>query len=206
MQHESKELSTMKLKSLLIIIAILACVSGFTACNSGSSSENSAATAVSVDSLMNYIASLTGDTVEVEGLCSHICRHGGRKAFLQGIDSTLMLRCEATAEMGGAFAPDCPGKTLIVKGIVCENRIGEAELVQMEAAQAKADSAVQAHQACATEKKAQGQDSCSTFEARMADYRAKIEARKAAEGKDYLSYYYLEALSYSIDSTKTTAE
>ncbi len=31
----------------------------------------------------------------------------------------------------------------------------------------------------------------------MADYRAKIAARQEAEGKDYLSFYYIEALSYT---------
>ena len=49
------------------------------------------------------------DTVTVEGLCSHLCSHGGRKAFLAGTDTTVILRCEATAEMGGAFGPDCTG-------------------------------------------------------------------------------------------------
>ena len=139
---------------------------------------------------------LLGDTIEVEGLCSHLCKHGGTKAFLVGADSTIVLRCQATAEMGGAFAPDCIGDTLIVKGIVRENRIGEAEVAAMEARQAAADSAQQAHEACATEKRAQGQDSIDTFAARMADYRARIADRQAAEGKDYLSFYYIEALSY----------
>ena len=162
--------------------------------------------AFSVDSLMAQAPELEGDTIEVEGLCSHLCKHGGRKAFLVGADSALVLRCEATAEMGGAFAPDCIGKVLTVKGIVCENRIGEAEVAAMEARQAAADSAARAHQACETEKKAQGQDSIDTFEARMADYRAKIAARAEAEGKDYLSFYYIQALSYTVDTTEESAE
>lgn len=163
-------------------------------------------TALSVDSLMVQAPALVGDTIEVEGLCSHLCKHGGRKAFLVGADSTLVLRCEATAEMGGAFAPDCIGKTLTVKGVVCENRISEAEVAAMEARQAAADSAARSHEACETEKKAQGQDSIDTFEARMADYRAKIAARTEAEGKDYLSFYYVQAISYIIDTPAEEAE
>jgi len=31
------------------------------------------------------------------------------------------------------------------------------------------------------------------------DFRAKIAARKAAEGKDYLSFYYVTATSYEIE-------
>ena len=34
--------------------------------------------------------------------------------------------------------------------------------------------------------------------ARIADFRAKIAERKAATGKDYLSFYYMEASSYEI--------
>ena len=153
-------------------------------------------TAISVDSLFTAAPSAVGDTVLVEGFCSHLCKHGGRKAFLVGNDTTLILRCEATADMGGAFAPDCIGSTLKVRGIVRENRIGEAEVVAMEARHAAASEAEAAHQACDTEKKAQGQSGLDSFEARIADYRQKIAERTEKEGKDYLSFYYLEALKY----------
>ena len=99
--------------------------------------------------------------------------------------------------MGGAFAPDCVGKTLTVRGIVRENRIDEEAVARMEAQYLAADSAARSHETCDTEKKAQGQAEISTFEARMADYRAKIAARAEAEAKPYLSFYYLEALSYT---------
>ena len=151
-----------------------------------------------VDSLMTEAEAFLGDTVTVEGLCTHLCKHGGRKAFLVGADSTTVLRCEATPEMGGAFAPDCVGKELTVRGVLCENRIDEEGVAAMEAQYLAADSTAKAHEACDTEKKAQGQADISTFEARMADYRAKIAERNEAEGKPYLSFYYLEALSYTI--------
>lgn len=187
----------MKLRTLLAAAAVVLGMGFFAACSS-KTAETVQPAALSVDSVMTVAADIVGDTIEVEGLCSHLCKHGGRKAFLVGADSTTVLRCEATAEMGGAFAPDCVGKTLKVRGIVSENRIGEAEVAAMEARQAEADSAARAHEACDTEKKAQGQDSIDTFEGRMADYRAKIAARTEAEGKDYLSFYYIEALSYEI--------
>lgn len=178
---------------LLLFVAIVA--ASLFSCSRQASAPVEVAP-LSVDSVMAEASQLVGDTIEVEGLCSHLCKHGGTKAFLVGADTTEVLRCQATAEMGGAFAPDCIGDTLIVKGIVRENRIGEAEVAAMEARQAAADSAKQAHEACATEKRAQGQDCIDTFAARMADYRARIADRQAAEGKDYLSFYYIEALSY----------
>lgn len=189
----------MKFKSLLLCAAFAGAI--FTACTSGNKTGAEPAP-LTVDSLLTAAPELIGDTVSVEGYCSHLCKHGGRKAFLVGADSTKVLRCEATAEMGGAFAPDCIGKDLVVKGIVRENRIGEQEVAQMEARQAQADSAARAHQACDTEKKAQGQGDIDSFEARMADYRAKIAARKAEQGKDYLSFYYLEAINYSAKQTE----
>ena len=50
---------------------------------------------------------------------------------------------------------------------------------------------------CDSEKKARG-ETANTPEARIADFRAKIAERKTATGKDYLSFYYLEASSYEI--------
>ena len=48
-----------------------------------------------------------------------------------------------------------------------------------------------------TEKKARG-ETANTPEARIADFRAKIADRKAKTGKDYLSFYFVEASSYEI--------
>ena len=46
-------------------------------------------------------------------------------------------------------------------------------------------------------KKARGETG-NTPEERIADFRAKIAQRKADTGKDYLSFYYVEAQSYAI--------
>ena len=47
--------------------------------------------------------------------------------------------------------------------------------------------------------KAARQETGATVAERIADFRAKIAARKAAEGKDYLSFYYVTATSYEIE-------
>ena len=36
-------------------------------------------------------------------------------------------------------------------------------------------------------------------EARIADFRAKIADRKAETGKEYLSFYFMEANSYEVE-------
>ena len=181
----------MKLHTLFCFIIALAAMS----CTE--KKEAAQAAPLTVDSLMTEAEAFLGDTVTVEGTCSLLCKHGGRKAFLVGADSTTVLRCEATPEMGGAFAPDCVGQTLTVRGIVRENRIDEKAVAQMEALYLASDTTARKHEACDTEKKAQGQAELNSFEARMADYRAKIAARTEAEAKPYLSFYYIEATSYS---------
>lgn len=47
-------------------------------------------------------------------------------------------------------------------------------------------------------KKARG-ETASTPEARIADFRAKIADRKANSGKEYLSFYFMEANSYEVE-------
>ena len=149
---------------------------------------------LTVDRFFAEADTLAGDTIVVEGLCTHLCRHGGKKAFLEGADTTLVLRCEATAEAGGAFSPDCVGKTLVIKGVVAENRIDEAAVVEMERKYAENN---EGHN-CATDAKAQSQDTIDSFAARMADYRSRIAKNAEATGKAYISFYYLDAVSYDI--------
>ena len=61
------------------------------------------------DSLLNY-------TVLVEGYCAHLCKHGGKKAFLNGGEQGVFLRCNAVDFE--AFAPECLNNTLRVRGVV----------------------------------------------------------------------------------------
>ncbi|MDE6206587.1 MAG: hypothetical protein K2M55_02145 [Muribaculaceae bacterium] len=181
------------MKMILPAVAGLFCMAAVVACSDKKEESASGCQPYTVDSLLNNADALVGDTVCVEGVVNHLCSHGATKAFLVGADSAL-LRCQATAEMGGAFPLDCKGTELCVYGVVREQRTDSAAVEAMEARYAAADSAAQAHEGCDTEKKAAGQDSCSTFAARMEDYRARIAERCAKEGKNYLSTYYVEAL------------
>jgi hypothetical protein len=166
---------------------------------------------VSVDSLLVNPEAYLGDTISIEGVVSHLCAHGGRKAFVLGSSDSVMIRCDATPEMGGAFPQDCIHHPIMVKGVLVESRLTEddvkqleaqhAEQVKMIAEQAGAEQAAAVEKAatgCETERKAQGQGEIETFEAQMADYRARIAARAEKEGKPYLSSYYIEAVSYEI--------
>ena len=86
-----------------------------------------------------------------------------------------------------------------VNGILREERVDEAYLQRWEAAVA-AQTAKQhgeVETGCDSEKAARGETG-NTVAERIADFREKIAARKAAVGKEYLSFYYVEAISYEV--------
>lgn len=84
----------------------------FTQCNEGSKQKT-----MNVDELMVNTLSLTGETVIVEGLCTHVCSKSGMKLFLQGNDSSITLRAESDATLG-KFDPNAEGKMVRVIGIL----------------------------------------------------------------------------------------
>lgn len=200
-------------KSLLFIAAVIS----LTAC--GNKSQNKAeeagaadAEVVAVDSLLANADQFVGQTVTIEGVCSHLCAHGGKKAFILGSDQNTMIRCDGTEEMGWAFPAESTHRVLRITGVVKEQRIGEEEVAAMERQHAEAAARVAAEQSpeaaaefeqkaaggCETERKAAGQENIETFAAQMADYRARIADRNAKEGKPYLSFYAIDAKSFEI--------
>ena len=142
---------------------------------------------------------VAGDTRKaIEGVCTHTCKHGARKIFLMGSDDTQVIRVEAGTL--GAFDPKCVNSIVRVTGTLKEQRIDEAYLQNWEA-QLKAQAAEKhgdGEAGCDSEKKARG-ETASTPEARIADFRAKIADRKANSGKEYLSFYFMEANSYEVE-------
>lgn len=195
----------MKTKKLTIAIALMAITFIGTACDnkqqksaSEATTEQSASSALEIDSLLANAESLAGQEVTIEGVCTHTCKHGAKKIFLMGSDDTQVIRVEAGTL--GAFDPKCVNSIVRVTGILKEQRIDEAYLQNWEA-QLKAQTAEKhgtGEAGCDTEKKARG-ETATTPEARIADFRAKIADRKAKTGKEYLSFYFMEANSYEVE-------
>ncbi|MCM1077258.1 MAG: hypothetical protein NC411_07860 [Bacteroides sp.] len=205
----------MKKATLFSIFAFVCMIMVSCGSSSKSADEATANGTIDVDQVLAQADNLVGDTIVIEGVCSHLCAHGGRKAFIAGSADSIMLRCEAFPLMGEAFPKSIIRRPVQVKGILREERIDEAAIQEMirlneeataKAAQAAAenggDTAVENNaekeSGCATERTAKGQRNLVTFEERMNDFRAKIAERQAKEGKPYLSYYYLDAISYDV--------
>lgn len=168
---------------------------GATAINTASNTTS----AIEVDALLGDAAELTDKEVTVEGICTHICRHGGKKIFLMGSDDTQVIRIEA-GEAIGAFDAGCVNNVVRVKGRLVEDRIDEAYLAAWErrVAEATDEQHGTGEAGCSTEKQARGEAQTATTEQRIADFRTRIADREAKEGKAYLSFYHVAGESYEI--------
>ena len=191
------------LRALAVALACGACASvscGGNASTKAKTRQTVAArpAALEIDELLASADSLAGKTVTIEGVCTHTCRHGARKIFLMGSDDMQTVRVES-GELG-SFDPQCVNRIVRVTGTLDEQRVDEAYLAAWEE-QTKAQTGERhgtTEAGCDAEKAAR-QETGATVAERIADFRAKIAARKAAEGKDYLSFYYVTATSYEIE-------
>lgn len=193
----------MKMKKYVVLVVALMAMVGFNSCGNKQQKQQDEASeqlsgAIDVDSLLAAADSLSGKEVTVEGVCTHICKHGGRKIFLMGSDDTQTIRIEAGKV--GKFDQKCVNSLVKVTGVLVEQRVDEAYLEnwenQLKAATAEKHGDSDAA-GCSTEKQARG-ETANSPEQRIADFRKKIAARKARDGKEYLSFYYVEANNYEI--------
>lgn len=81
-----------------------------------SKTAQKAETIYTIDEVYNQAESLLGDTITFQGVCTHLCKHGGRKAFLMGSDESRILRVEG-AKMGN-FDAACISNIVRVKGVL----------------------------------------------------------------------------------------
>lgn len=191
------------LRALAVALACGACASvscGGNASTKAKTRQTEAArpAALEIDELLASADSLAGKTVTIEGVCTHTCRHGARKIFLMGSDDTQTVRVES-GELG-SFDPQCVNRIVRVTGTLDEQRVDEAYLAAWEEPDEGADRRTARHDRGRLRRR-EGRTAGDGRHRRgaLADFRAKIAARKAAEGKDYLSFYYVTATSYEIE-------
>ncbi|WP_297129849.1 hypothetical protein [uncultured Porphyromonas sp.] len=161
------------------------------------SAEEVTPAALEVDQVLADPDSLVGDTIEIEGVCTHICKHGGGKIFLMGSDDTKTLRVEA-GESIGSFPQETVNSIVRVTGVLVEDRIDEDYLAQWEAQIADQAKEPQGEGGCAADMKANAEAEANTVRERIANFRSRIAERTEKEGKPYVSLYHIEGLSYEI--------
>ena len=190
----------MKTKLMMAVWFVTACFT-LSSCGGGKKQQHAeeTAAALSIDDVMAKAAELVDQKVVIEGVCTHTCSHGAKKMFLVGSDDSKTLRVEA-GELG-AFDTKVVNNMVTVNGILKEERIDEAYLVDWEnrlkiQTEEKHGNG-EGEGGCDTEKNARG-ETANSAEGRIADFRAKIAAEKEATGKEYLSFYHVVADSYEI--------
>ena len=186
----------------MVAVAMIAACLVMVSCGGGKKQQaaEEAVVAMSIDDVMAKASGLVEQEVTIEGVCTHTCSHGAKKMFLVGSDDTKTLRIEA-GELG-AFDTKVVNNVVTVKGIIKEERIDEAYLVDWENRLKNQTEEKHGNEegegGCDTEKNARG-ETANTAEGRIADFRAKIAAEKEATGKEYLSFYHVVATSYEIN-------
>lgn len=195
----------MKKLNLFSLAAVVAVSLFAVSCNNSSNKvetteETEVATALEVDSILTVAPEFVNDTVEVEGVCVHICSHGAGKISLMGSDDTKTIMCHASKELG-AFKQECVNSIVRVKGVVVEQRIDEAYL-QKWAEQVKAQTAEKHGEGqaagCDSEMKAHQEQAANSPEERIENLRKRIAERNEKEGLNYLSFYSIVAIDYEI--------
>lgn len=161
------------------------------------SAEEVTPAALEVDQVLADPDSLVGDTIEIEGICTHICKHGGGKIFLMGSDDTKTLRVEA-GESIGSFPQETVNSIVRVTGVLVEDRIDEDYLTQWETRIADQAKETQGEGGCAADMKANAEAETNSVRERIANFRSRIAERTEKEGKPYVSLYHMEGLSYEI--------
>ena len=190
-------------KNYFIGLAVLAFFGALlTGCGNGTPKQQDAQAAESeameVDDLLAGAESLAGQTVTIEGVCTHICQHGGGKIFLMGSDDTQTIRVDA-GEKVGKFPTETVNSLVRVTGTLEEQRIDEAFLSQWEAeAKAAGECEHEGGAGCESDQKARGEAPASNLQERIDNFRKRIAEREQAEGKAYLSFYSITADSYEI--------
>lgn len=187
------------MNNLKFIPIILFSALFFLSCNGkkseGKTSEKDSVitTVFKVDDLLASADQLVNKTITVEGECSHLCTHTGKKLFLEGDSEDAMIR----AESDKPFRQECINKKVLVTGKLIEEKIDEAYLTNWESElAAKADSLTD--EGCTTERRAVGQKEIQSSSDRIADFRTRIAEEEANTGKDYLAFYHIETANYRV--------
>lgn len=197
-------------KILLLISSAVATV--MTSCSSCSSepSHNIVVTdCISVNKVLANAPELVDSIIEINGQCAHICDYTSYTAYIMGADSAL-IRCVATPGIGGFFPDSLEKKEVIFTGMFRDQHLNIEGILNLDEqykmhVQILRDyniddetQMLDSHRRCEYERKYRGQEGVVFFDESTQNYRERIEKRIAEEGKDYLTFYYLEVNSYQI--------
>lgn len=175
-------------KLIFVLLGVLALAS----CNNENKEiENQVAVKVSTADFEAKAINLVDQKIALEGTVSHVCKHGGKRFFL-GEERVKVL----SSDKIGSFDVNLEGSDVLVEGILREERVDEAFLIEWEA---ELEETVQAAEKELAHKGEPGHDHAEEENAEDPNAAAKDQIKAyrdqlAEAGKDYLSFFTVEVL------------
>ena len=211
----------------VIVLAFL-----MTACNTQKKADSAAEQAdpveVTVAQILDEAANMVDQKVIISGSVTHVCRHGGQRLFIIGEDPEKTFKI-TTGEEIAEFDVSLEGSRILVSGIVKELIIDETYLAEWEA-EAMQGAGVQGegsgerpgeHEHAAGTVPMPDEDTGQDqVDEAAVDTEAQLKAQLdniqsirdeiAESGKDHLSEYWVEAISFTVteeaEATEETEE
>jgi hypothetical protein len=192
------------MKKLLFIL--LAIAISFTSCQNATNktettdeneSVSSEITVLSVKDFEEKAGELVGKTIQLSGTVDHVCMHGGQRMFIVDAESDARIKVTPADEVA-AFNTGMVGDDMLITGIVEEQRIDEAYLMEWEeeimAGEDMGDDKGEgSHLGGNVEKGGTGADVSEEMQ-KVNNLRAQIQE----SGKDYLSFYSVVCTQYEV--------
>jgi hypothetical protein len=179
-------------KTLFALISFAVLISCTSQTSQKKDEKQAQMAALTVDDLQKQAAELVGKEVVVKGTVTHVCKEAGARCFIMGSNEDVIIRIEAGKI--GAFTQEQMGSDIEVRGLLREVQLDEADLKEMQQADAKGESANKAH--------ALGHDgpSMHTVDGGKHDSLSQTQkleemSNKLAESKEgYVPVYYLDGI------------
>lgn len=176
----------LQLNALLIVFAL---VNLFTINNV--KAQTTTPQTYSVEQMIEKAPTLVGQTVQVQGRVSHVCKTTGRKLFLETADESKTFRINAGKNIT-KYSQLLIDSIVVATGVVAETRITLDDLKKQEAKAIEAEKTKKAAEHCTSEAKANGENTQATPLQRIQVQIEKIN-KQVAEGKNsYLSFYTVD--------------
>lgn len=145
---------------------------------------------LSVENFENEAPKFIDKKIIIEGIVSHTCKHGGKRMFL--IDKNDSLRVEVTTGKDvEKFDESLVGSTVVVEGIVKEERVDEKFLSDWEQEVLQNDEKHDGKQ-IHTGEEGHEKDDIQKKLRKINNLREELKA----SGKKYLSFFSIEALKF----------
>ena len=138
-----------------------------------------------VEQVMNEPSAQVDQTLTVEGVVTHVCKHGGKRLHLSRAGSDEMIRVRTGKDLA-PFERELEGSTVQITGLFVEERLDQAYLDQLRKGQKEAD---HHDQTSTDETKAAAAEQGQVSEAFIQEMQAKIDGPESG----YITEYWLNA-------------